>query len=685
MIRSSDLQLLPYGVVRAPRLPISEALALLEVQHEDAELETQELVARIESILTRRPRALDLIATGSSTLAKHWREGRRGAKAASAMRRYLVRAATRPTPFGWLSATGAFRWGTRFGFPDAVELDEVHVERPTKAVLPFVHRRGQRICLTDPLFPYVERSIAFTSKAWRALRDLEEVPVELAAVRAALARAGFLTDGISASDVPVPTLCSLPTLAELPNWLGERLAKRAFLYHRSRFPTVRERRWATFRDHFRERYTHEWVRLPDLADSLISGVQPPTQSGPAPGGRDEKRRNEWLFELYERGLKQDLEVELTRPPRETDWEFRSACYSGLELAAMVFATSPDALDRGEVLIYPSSLAGTCAPFQSAGRFLWALPDELSEFIVQRQREIEAADGSVHAEIVFSASARFDQLMRTRHGWSSELLFNGLPKEQGRRIIRPEDVLVGVTGDQFALRLTSGESLELHQGHLWNTEKAPRIIDITSRLSWLGHPALGRFQWGHLDRAISRPRVVSGKQVVSLAGWRVSKVSRAADSLRCLDDWRASHAVPAIVSIVEHDQRLPVNLNANWGLQELRRALAQQPEVYLEEIPWAREPVGEDAILLEVVASFERRREIKPPHAVPVVAAKADPRWVSLRIRAPVYGQVSLARAMRARLPGKVGDWHFVRMPGDGEGELRFRATFPRGNVMGIGM
>ncbi|MGI5347944.1 lantibiotic dehydratase [Streptomyces sp. CA-250714] len=238
---------------------------------------------------------------------------------------------------------------------------------------------------------------------------------------------------------------------------------------------------------------------------------------------------------------------------------------------------------------------------------------------------------------------------TAHAW--ELPVNVTPGRDESRVIRLDDVLVGVADGKLYLRSrTLGRRLHITQRTLLNWLGAPNACRFLLEVSGALSGSIASFSWGELSGTMPfLPRVERGNLVLRRAQWRLREPDVAPPGGRgggsgadgqaafaeAVNAWAETWLVPRLVNIVSYDNTLLLDLTSAPCLRELRETLARAGEegIVLEEVL----PAPDEGFLRDAAGEPYASEVV-----VPLVRAGQDPGPPARRVG---------VRAARARTDG----------------------------------
>ncbi|MEU1936218.1 lantibiotic dehydratase [Streptomyces coeruleorubidus] len=510
-----------------------------------------------------------------------------------------------------------------------------------------------------------------------------------------------------------------------------------------------DRHLAAYAEAFMERYgTGALVPLTDVLspltglDAPAGYLQPPPAAPPEPGPEPVTRAYERVLAEQLGGtppggaveLSDALEDRLVRAALRDRAEDRAAhghgrhqgAGAGTPVAAVdvylqVQAAGADAIDRGEwrLVLNDDGLApGGC----TFGRFFDLFDDAQRERLRRyaRHRQ-ELAPHAVVAELSYvPAHGRGANVAVRPLHHDFEIPVNVPPTVPEERVIALDDLYVAA--DHTGLFLWSrrlGREVIVAEGHMLTPAAAPNVCRFLTDVSRLRRRTVGGFTWAGLEGGPYLPRVVRGRVVLRAAEWTLTAGQLAAarptdsgaraaepapgaadtpETRDALARWRAQWRVPRYVYLVEHDNRLLLDLDRPGCRTELLRELRTSSAVRLQEmLPgfdglWLRDESG-DAYVSELVVPLlpagQAAQPAAPDRTSPrhAPAAVARPRhlpgdrWSCLKLYSCFdrHDEI-LAGPLRAladalRRDGRADRWFFIRYA-DPRPHLRIRFRAP---------
>ena len=474
-------------------------------------------------------------------------------------------------------------------------------------------------------------------------------------------------------------------------------------------------RLARFRQRFTERYEGRRVPLPlALDDESGIGVDATTDPEPLLRGipLDDAPIPEVSWGAREDWLLTRLSTALANGEREIllssdDVDALAATVGttpplphSISAMASIAARSAAAIDGGEFRVHVGGASGVSG-MELLGRFCHG-DEALSRAVRDHLRSEETLDDdAIFAEIVHSPAGRVGNILLRPTVRDHDIVFLGDSGTPRDRQIEVRDLLVGVEAERIVLRrVADGRRVipRLTTAHNWQHFRNLATYRFLCMLQAQGVSAAIAWDWGPLVSAPFLPRVRSGRVVLTLARWRARaaelKTFRSLDGaalIQAVHRWRVERRAPRVVTLVEADNVLPVDLDSRFGADALMRASHDgQSDVTLQEMLagpgelWVEGPEGMFAHEITVPLISQSTREAR---TTPVAAA--SPAATMLRRFAPgtewlyakVYtGPATLDRVLRravgplvrrARAAGWIDRWFFIRY-GDPDWHLRVR-------------
>ncbi|MFE9336282.1 lantibiotic dehydratase [Streptomyces sp. NPDC007063] len=263
------------------------------------------------------------------------------------------------------------------------------------------------------------------------------------------------------------------------------------------------------------------------------------------------------------------------------------------------------------------------------------------------RELAAAEEQRQGDAVCAELSSLPQHARsinvtirpTVHTW--ELPVNVTPGRETDRVIRLDDVLVGVADGKLYLRSrTLGRRLHVTDRAMLNWAGAPDpcrfMLEVSQGLSgtvsWFSWesltwtmPFLPRVERGDLVLRRARWRLRRGDLAPASGGRRDGEGAAAAVFAEAVRAWADTWMVPRLVNLTDNDNALLLDLTSAASLRELRDSLERATDdgITLEEVL----PAPDEGFLRDT-AGEPYASEI----VVPLVRVGADPGPVARHIR-----------------------------------------------------
>ncbi|MFE9331216.1 lantibiotic dehydratase [Streptomyces sp. NPDC006925] len=344
------------------------------------------------------------------------------------------------------------------------------------------------------------------------------------------------------------------------------------------------------------------------------------------------------------------------------------------------------------------------------------------------RELAAAEEQRQGDAVCAELSSLPQHARsinvtirpTVHTW--ELPVNVTPGRETDRVIRLDDVLVGVADGKLYLRSrTLGRRLHVTDRAMLNWAGAPDpcrfMLEVSQGLSG----TVSWFSWESLTWTMPfLPRVERGDLVLRRARWRLrpgdlapppggggdgedgGEDAAAAAFAEAVRAWADTWLVPRLVNLTDNDNALLLDLTSAASLRELRDSLDRATEdgITLEEVlpapdeGFLRDTAGEpyaSEIVVPLVRTGEDpgpvARHIRP-RSVPDAAEEPGVRskrigsdWLAVKLYAEPDAHDTLLGVGLAGLTGRLAEQYGVPSPfflryGDPAPHLRVRFHIP---------
>ncbi|MCX4661131.1 lantibiotic dehydratase [Streptomyces uncialis] len=355
--------------------------------------------------------------------------------------------------------------------------------------------------------------------------------------------------------------------------------------------------WRDYHGRFRARYgTGAVVPVLDLvADSGLGFPAGYLGSPYKSPGRRLTERDEKLLRLVQRAtLDGNGEIVLTEPVIAD----LAADAAGMmpvprvEVAFEISAATPAALDRGA---YQLVVTGTPRPGSSmTGRFVHLLPG-------QDQARIAAGYRSTTPEVLAAQLSFVPRRRRNENiARTVRLLPHVIPLSEHRpnddTVIEPADLAVTADSRHFQLiQLSTGRPVEPCVPHALEAGvHTPPLARFLAEINNARSAVYKSFDFGVAAHLPYLPRVRYRRTLLAPARWLLTaqelpgRTSSADDWDTAFAKWRTRLRVPERAAMVEHDQRLPLDLAHPTHRLLLRTRLDRSRRVELRE---ASEPQG----------------------------------------------------------------------------------------------
>ena len=448
----------------------------------------------------------------------------------------------------------------------------------------------------------------------------------------------------------------------------------------------RIRHLADYHAAFVERYgEHAEVPLLELLSPELGLDAPPTYGQPArawplpTAARSDRSPNEQAMAalVAEALCQQQHEIELTdqRLAELAVWSpapDHPPAPPTLDVYLQVQAPSRAAIDRGE---WRGVLARTelGSGVRTFGRFLDLLgEDGTARLRALARREEALVPDAVVADLSYvpphgrGANVAIHPRLR-----DYEVPVHVAPAVGPAGVVTLDDILVGATPGRFYLRSQRlNRRIRVTQSHQLNYVGAPNVCRFLLEASADGYALPLGVDWSPLATAPFLPRLTRGNIVLRPSQWhllpatvlgsaaRTARPSRQeeAEFFEAVRAWRRQWRVPRHVYLVEHDNRLLLDLEHPLWLAELRtelvRLAARHPAagLTLQEMH-----PGMDDLWLTDTGGHAYVCEL----VVPLVRTGAVPAPVPGKLPEPAPPRPVLRARDRRHLPG--GAWTYVKL------------------------
>lgn len=368
------------------------------------------------------------------------------------------------------------------------------------------------------------------------------------------------------------------------------------------------------------------------------------------------------------------------------------------------ARDRDALDSGDWRVVMKS-HGVALGGRTFGRFAALLDDERRAALLELAREEERArPEAVFAEVTYMPQfGRGGNVLTRPLVRAYELPVNVAPSAPPDRRLELGDVMLGSNGERLYLwSSTLDRELVVTQNHMLTLDGAPNVCRLLLEVSQQGFTVPRGFDWGPMSSAPRLPRVVRHRTVLRVGQWNIPKTvvaGRTTDAERqtSVRRWLQEHSVPERVHLAEHDNRIVLALDSEFGLTTLVSALLRCPRhvTLEEELPgpgsrWLEDTEGH-AYAAELVVPVVTRTPEAEPVRTPLVTSGAgrdtverfppSSEWSYVQLFVPSEDQdavvADVLEPFAASLleQGVARDWFYIRYADpDPDLRIRFRAT-----------
>lgn len=320
----------------------------------------------------------------------------------------------------------------------------------------------------------------------------------------------------------------------------------------------------------------------------------------------------------------------------------------VEVAFEIWARTPADLDTGS---YRLVVTGTPRSGSSmAGRAAHLLDDDAGTLLTNIYAESAAPD-AVAAQMSFPPRRRRNGNVASVPQLLNEVITLAEHRDPGSGVIALDDLAVTADARTFhLLHLPTGRRIESRVPHaLEAAVQTPPLARFLAELTTARSAVYKAFDFGAASRLPYLPRVRYKNTIVSPARWLLATddlPARTADQGTwdaAFATWRQRLRVPERVAMVEHDQRLPLDLDHPVHRVLLRNRLDNTGRLELRETAspddhaWIGRP---HEILLPLTAAARRTDRARPVtvgSARPVTHSDATLPGGSRHLHARLYG------------------------------------------------
>jgi thiopeptide-type bacteriocin biosynthesis protein len=354
----------------------------------------------------------------------------------------------------------------------------------------------------------------------------------------------------------------------------------------------------------------------------------------------------------------------------------------------VEAASDEAIDHGAFRIIINAVSAASG-LRLIGRFCGIVPG-----LEERARELVRAcsvSDAIDADILYSPSGRESNVIRHARLYDYEIPIGARPSVPAENVLRTEDLLVSVHGNELALwDAKSGRRVRPHlcvpHNHAAPTNVA--VYRFLCRLEEQEGLAGGEWSWGPLVHSHYTPRLRIGRSVLARRRWRVSldvqrELLRTTDRSRSSDllrRWRDESGCDSEVLAGGLEERVALDLCAPPALEFFAHLVRKGFREVHEALP-AQGAFRSGSVRMahEIVVPFRSpatRSSVAPAAPVMQRSRGSGESWRYLKCycsRALANDVIdAVAPALRGAIrSGAIDRWFFVRY-GDPEWHVRIR-------------
>ncbi|MEU1900633.1 lantibiotic dehydratase [Nocardiopsis dassonvillei] len=397
------------------------------------------------------------------------------------------------------------------------------------------------------------------------------------------------------ADVPVPFM--VDTALDCDVRIPERVIREAqeaagVLYRLTAHP-YGARHWSDYHHRFRSHYGPGAV-VPILELVADSGLGYPATylgSGRHRTAPHRQERDDVLLALLQQAqTKGHREIVLNREAVDALSVEEGAEFAPrIELSVQIYASSVQDLEHGDFRLAVTGVPRPCSSM--AGRFAHLLTEQERGELARTYRE-ELPQNTIAAQLSFPPRRRRNaNITRTPRLLEHMIsLAEHQPAEDG--VIPLEDLAVTADARRFhLLRISTGQRVEPHVPHALEAgSQTPPLARFISEIATARCAVYGPFDFGAATRMPYLPRVRYHRTILSPARWLLDAAhlperrARAQEWDEAFDTWRNRWHVPDCVTMVEHDQRLTLDLTHPLHRYLLRTRLRSTSHLELREAP-----------------------------------------------------------------------------------------------------
>lgn len=258
--------------------------------------------------------------------------------------------------------------------------------------------------------------------------------------------------------------------------------------------------------------------------------------------------------------------------------------------AIVAADSQATLAQGDFRVFLQRVTGPSGAIL-LGRFCHADQTLLQHVLSHLRAEESFEPEAVFAEIVHLPEGRVGNVILRPLLRDYEIPYLGCSGVARDRQIPVSDLNVSVAGERVRLRSArTGREVIPRMTNAHNY--AWGSLGVYRFLCMLQHQgcALPGWDWGALRSAPFLPRVTTGRLVVSLARWSISKEElhamgkeKGASRFQAVQKWRADRELPRLVALVDADNVLPVDLDNALSIESFVALVKDREEATVQEV------------------------------------------------------------------------------------------------------
>lgn len=340
-----------------------------------------------------------------------------------------------------------------------------------------------------------------------------------------------------------------------------------------------------------------------------------------------------------------------------------------DLLFSIHAPSAAAIDQGDFRLVVGATPGSGRAGQVFGRFLHLFEQRVTEkFTEIHEYEKELNPDLLFAEVVYLPFAnRNANVVLTKKIRPYEITMGTNYSDSADSHISLQDLVIGCTNDYFYIKSKSlNKEIIPTFSHMLNYMNTPNLYRFLYEISLERDKTMVPFHWGSFEQMPIKPRLRIGKTILAPASWKLNIQTLAAETKESWKKefacWSKTYKVPQYVYLTQGDNRLLLDLEEPYHLQELYRTLSVSKEVVLTEVgaeltnAWISNSLGQHFHAEFAFPVVQRQVKVISDDEIQVQREQREKEEVTIPVQGKFY---DLADTERIYFPGS--EWLYVKL------------------------